>query len=113
MLHCAYEGCLEARRVVQHLENSALFDFSPFRKSCQLVYVDGAHSMAYVSNDTGAAFDIVSDPGVIVWDDYQRRVPDVRRFLHTLADRRLVRLPGSRRVGWFSPQALHRSALNQ
>jgi len=40
----AYEDRPEGNRVVQHLCDSATFDYRPFHKSCELVYVDGAHS---------------------------------------------------------------------
>jgi hypothetical protein len=98
----AYEGRPEGRRVVQHFSDSATFDYTPFRNSCELVYVDGAHSFDYVRNDTVAAFEMVSDRGAIVWDDYWRRMPDVVAFLHSLDRGPLFRLPGSRLVTWFA-----------
>jgi hypothetical protein len=102
----AYEGRSEGARVVQHLGDSATFDYAPFRNSFDLVYVDGAHSLDYVSNDTSAAFEIVSDAGAIVWDDYWRRLPEVAAFLHSLDRAPLFRLPGSRLVVWFAESVL-------
>jgi Methyltransferase domain len=104
----AYEGCEEADRIVQHLGDSAEFDFSRFHNQCDLVYIDGAHSYEYVKNDTEAAFRMVRDGGVIVWDDYWRRVSDVPRYLHTLKYENLFRLPESRLVTWFSEGAMQR-----
>lgn len=111
-----YAGYAEASRITQHLGDSAEFDFSPFYAGCQLVYVDGAHSLEYVKNDTQAAFAMVSDPGIVVWDDYWRRVPDVPGYLHQLRKPNLYRLPNSRLVVWFSDGALamlrHRMKAN-
>lgn len=98
----AYEGTPEEKRIVQHLGDSAQFDFSPFRGACDLVYVDGAHSFEYVKSDTEAAFEMVRAKGAIVWDDYWRRVPDVPRYLHTLTGLRPVRLPETRLVMWLN-----------
>ncbi len=97
----------EAERIVSHYGDSAAFDFSPFRRRCDLVYVDGSHSAEYVANDTRAAFDIVSRAGAIVWDDYWRQIPEVAAFLHGLQQQApLYRLPGSRLVVWLSDGAL-------
>jgi hypothetical protein len=102
----AYEGRPEGKRVVQHFSDSATFDYAPFRDSCDLVYVDGAHSLEYVRNDSEAAFEMVGDRGAIIWDDYWRRLPDVATFLHSLDRGPLFRLPGSRLVAWFAEPAL-------
>lgn len=98
----AYEGQPEGDRIVQHLGDSATFDFSPYFGTCQLVYIDGAHSYEYVANDTRIAIKLLSSNGTIVWDDYWRRVPDVARFLHASKIQGLYRLPDSRLVCWPS-----------
>jgi hypothetical protein len=104
----AYEGRPEGERVIQHFCDSATFDYARFRGSCELVYVDGAHSSEYVRNDTAAAFEMVSDRGAIVWDDYWRRLPEVVAFLNSLDRTPLFRLPGSRLVAWFPESVLRR-----
>jgi predicted O-methyltransferase YrrM len=100
-----YEGQPAAERIVQHLSDSAAFDYSDFTGRCDLVYVDGAHSAEYLRNDSAAAFEIVAESGIVVWDDYWRRVPTVPEFLDALDLRTLYRLPGSRLVVWMSPDA--------
>lgn len=100
----AYEGTPEESRVVQHYGDSASFDFAALAGKCDLVYVDGAHSPAYIRNDTARAFELVGSSGAVIWDDYWRRLPHVAEFLDSLA-RPLVRLPGSRLVAWFAPDA--------
>jgi hypothetical protein len=69
------------------------------------VYIDGAHSRDYITNDTNVAFELVSDGGVVVWDDYHRFAPDVTAYLNERSDLRLARMPDSRLVVWLSPQA--------
>ena len=55
--------------VQQHFGDSATFDFSPFEGSCDLVFVDGAHTADYVEIDTRTALRLVRPGGTIVWDD--------------------------------------------
>lgn len=98
----AFTGLPEELRILQHLGDSATFDFSEFHRRCDLVYVDGAHSLEYVSTDTETAFQLVSNRGIIVWDDYWRNVPDVARFLDSLSANHLYRIPDTRLVVWMS-----------
>jgi predicted O-methyltransferase YrrM len=104
----AYEGTAEKGRIFQELGDSAEFDFAPFFGRCDLVYVDGAHSLDYVRNDSDAAFKIASHRGVVVWDDYWRRMPDVAAYLHSTRRSNVFRLPESRLVVWFSDVAMRR-----
>jgi len=57
---------------VTHIhENSALLDYSPFKKKCDLIFIDGNHSYEYVTTDTRNAFSLLrDDDSVIVWHDY-------------------------------------------
>lgn len=100
-----YMGTPEQERIVQHLDDSAQFDFGPFESACDVVYIDGAHSWSYVMNDSEAAFRMVRSRGVVVWDDYQRLLPDVPLYLDLLAERGVVRLPRSRLVVSFGDDA--------
>lgn len=103
-----FDGTPEASRIVQHLCDSATFDFAEMRGRCQLVYVDGAHSREYVANDTAAAYMLASDTAVIVWDDYWRAVPDVPAYLDAHRRAGMFRIPGTRLVAWFSDGVLRR-----
>jgi predicted O-methyltransferase YrrM len=104
----AYEALpLGGSRVVQHSGDSATFDFTPWRGSIDLVYVDGAHSHEYVRADTQSAFELVRESGAIVWDDYWRRIPGVSAALHEQTAP-LFRVPGTRLVVCFAPAALRR-----
>lgn len=101
----AYHCYPESERIVQHLGDSASFDFGPLARTIDLVYVDGAHSYEYVRNDTRVAFELVTERGAVVWDDYWRLVPDVPRFLHEIANRGLSRIPGTRLAVWLTERA--------
>lgn len=92
----AYEVLPHFGTVIQLMGDSALFDFSPWRGRCDLVYIDGAHTEEYVRSDTRNALDILSERGVIVWDDYGRRIEGVKSVLHSTANLSLYRVPGTR-----------------
>jgi predicted O-methyltransferase YrrM len=57
-------------KIHQLLGDSAAFDYTPYRDSCSLVFVDGSHAYDYAMADTEAAMKIVKKGGVIVWHDY-------------------------------------------
>lgn len=104
----AYEVLpLATGQVVQHWGDSATFDFAPWRRSIDLVYVDGAHSRQYVRADSATALDLVRDSGAVVWDDYWRRIEGVQAILDELRIP-LFRVPETRLVVHFAPAALRR-----
>jgi hypothetical protein len=49
-----------------------------------LVYIDASHSYSAVRSDTQAAFSMLSDLGMIVWDDYTY-FPGVYAYLNEIA----------------------------
>ena len=57
-------------KIHQLLGDSATFDYSPFKNSCSLVFVDGSHQYDYVMSDSRAAMDMAMVGGVVVWHDY-------------------------------------------
>jgi predicted O-methyltransferase YrrM len=100
-----YAGRREADRVVQLLGDSATFDFTRYHGSCGLVFIDGAHSSAYVKRDTETAFRLVTQRSAIIWDDYWRMAPAVVEYLDSRKDLNLCRLAGTRLVIWLSDDA--------
>jgi predicted O-methyltransferase YrrM len=60
----------EASRITRLVGDSAAFDFSPYRGTMDLIYIDASHSFSYVKSDTEAALAMLSPTGTIVWDDY-------------------------------------------
>lgn len=65
--------------VRQHFGDSRTFDFSPWKSSIDLVLIDAGHFYEDVRADTEAALEMLSDDGIIVWDDYTSRWPGVVR----------------------------------
>ena len=60
----------ENYKIKQLWGDSALFDFSEFYNTCDLVFIDGAHSAEYVQNDTEQAFKLLKKSGgFIIWHD--------------------------------------------
>lgn len=57
-------------RIHQLLGDSGTFDYTPYRKTCSLVFVDGSHAYDYAMSDTRAAMQLVNRKGMIVWHDY-------------------------------------------
>jgi hypothetical protein len=90
----------QAENVIQHWEDSATFDFSPWTGLCDLIYIDGAHSGEYVRSDTENALRLLNSAGAIVWDDYWRRSPGTTDALHHYLGEglELRRIPGTRLV---------------
>lgn len=65
-----FHGTPEATRITQLYGDSATFDYSPYRRAIDLVYIDASHSYSYVKSDTEAALEMLSQRGTIIWDDY-------------------------------------------
>ena len=57
-------------KIHQLLGDSAAFDFSPYKDSCSLVFVDGSHHYDYVMSDSKAAMDMATVGGIVIWHDY-------------------------------------------
>lgn len=72
----------ELRSKVTFLEaDSALFDTKPYENSMDLVFVDGAHSIEYVSNDTAKGLSLLRPGGCIAWHDCAPNHREVVAFL--------------------------------
>jgi Methyltransferase domain len=80
----AYRGTPEESRITTLLGDSATFDFSPYRGQMDVVYIDGAHTHAYVENDTKKALEMLAPGGIIAWDDYPA-IPGVYGYLNDVA----------------------------
>lgn len=95
-----YPAAIE--RIHQLLGDSATFDYSPYKDSCSLVFVDGSHSYDYVMSDTRVAMDMVERGGVVVWHDYGIW-EDVTKALDELEKRKgyeLRNISGTSLVYW-------------
>jgi predicted O-methyltransferase YrrM len=80
----AFAGTEEEDRITTLQGDSATFDYTPYAGRMDFVFVDGAHSYAYVRNDTERALALLAPGGTIAWDDYPA-MPGVYRYLNELA----------------------------
>ena len=67
-----------------HLTNSQYFNFEPFYKTQDFIFIDGGHDYETVKSDSENAFRIIKADGVIVWDDYSNEQPGVYKYLNEL-----------------------------
>jgi hypothetical protein len=58
------------KKISQHLGDSGTFDFSEYKNSCSLVFVDASHSYENVLFDSETALQISIQGGIILWHDY-------------------------------------------
>jgi predicted O-methyltransferase YrrM len=92
-------------KIRQWLGDSATFDYSPYRGSCSLVFVDGSHDYDYVMSDSRAAMDMARRGGIVLWHDYGIW-EDVTRALEELAQREghaLRHIAGTSLAYWKKP----------
>jgi predicted O-methyltransferase YrrM len=61
--------------------DSAIFDETPYREQIDFVFVDGAHNMDYVRNDSEKGWRMLRPGGIMVWHDFVPADPDVVRYL--------------------------------
>lgn len=65
-----FQGVPEQAKIVQLEGDSASFDFSPYARMMDFVFVDGSHSYDYVRSDSLTALDLGAHGAMIVWHDY-------------------------------------------
>lgn len=62
-----------ARKIGQLSGNSLDFDFSPYYKQVDMIFIDGNHDYEYVKSDSIQALKMLSEDGscgTIIWHDY-------------------------------------------
>ena len=72
-------------QIRQLFGDSRAFDFTPYRRSVDLVLVDGCHVFEGVLADSRNAFDLLSESGIILWHDFAN-LRDVTRAVKRLAN---------------------------
>ena len=68
-------------RIHQLFSNSFSFDTTPYRKSMDLVFIDGDHSYDAVKNDTQKALELLRPGGILLWHDFAGKCPGVVRWV--------------------------------
>lgn len=71
--------------IIAHRCNTKSFDFAPFERKVDFVYIDASHEYHDVLHDSNAALRMVRPGGIVVWDDYQATIPGVVRALRELS----------------------------
>ncbi|MBJ7450046.1 MAG: class I SAM-dependent methyltransferase [Parachlamydiales bacterium] len=76
-----------SKKVIQHLGDSANYDFKTFVKNKPLdfAFIDGGHSYECVKNDTEKVLAILNQSGVILWHDFNPTYQGVYRYLNELS----------------------------
>ena len=98
-------------KIRQLFGRSDTFDFSPYKGTIELVYIDANHSCDAVLRDSEIAFELVSPDGIIVWDDYRwlpehSAVVGVTNALHQLSTSHDIRQLANTRLAVLLPGSL-------
>jgi len=97
-----------ADRYTQILCDSRVLDASRHAASVELAFIDGAHTVEYVRNDTEKVAAMMAERGLVFWHDYGGvgRFRDLTTFLEMLARRiDVYRVPGTT-LAWTPGQQL-------
>jgi len=76
-------------RYTQLLADSMTFDPKPHAGTVDLGFIDGAHALPYVENDTRKMAAMMTDRGLVFWHDYggKGRFRELTQYLDALARR--------------------------
>ena len=94
-----------SNKIIQHLSDSARFDYSGFTNKVDMFFVDGAHSYEYVEADTKNAFNTIKDNGIILWHDYSN-ISDVADYLNELSKSKTIYRINNTSLAIYSPKLL-------
>lgn len=111
-LHLASQSSLDfagtsvAGKISTLVGNSTTFDFSAWRNSVDLSFIDGGHDFATVKSDTENAFGMASveRPSCILWHDYRSwEYPALTCYLDDLAkEQKIFHVEDTTLCAWFN-----------
>ena len=111
-LHLASRSSLEftgssaSGKIKPLIGNSTSFDFSAWRRSIDLTFIDGGHDRTTVRSDTENAFEMAAPerPSCVLWHDYQNReYPELTSYLDELAkEREIFHVEDTTLCAWFN-----------
>jgi predicted O-methyltransferase YrrM len=87
----AYRNRPESGRITQVIFDPGTFDYTTLGEF-QFIFLDGLHTYDGVLHDTLKALALISDGGIIIWDDYQPSEPGVVHLIDRINNRRHVDL---------------------
>ena len=72
------------KKIHQIFADTKSFDASTLSEKLDFIFIDGAKTYSYIQNDTQKAFKMIKANGIIIWRNYDKKSPDVVRFLNEL-----------------------------
>jgi len=78
-------GTPEENRITQLLGDSATFNYGPYIKNMDAIFIDGCHDYVYVRNDTQKSLELVREGGLLIWHDYLTYA-SVTKYLDDLSE---------------------------
>ena len=85
----AFSGTPFESHIVQHLGDTATYDYNSIKDEVSFFLIDGSHTYEYAKSDTLHAFDLARGNSTFVWHDCDEIHPGVTRWLGELVDRGL------------------------
>jgi hypothetical protein len=80
-LGAAFAQKPEAARIVQHLGDTAAYDFSVITDPITFFFVDGSHTRDYARSDTLRCMEMAKSPSVMLWHDVNPSHSDVVQWM--------------------------------
>lgn len=101
-----------ADRVKQLHCDSMQFDPTPYRGSIELGFIDGAHALPFVRNDTEKMAVMMADRGVVFWHDYggKGRFRPLADYLEGLSRQIPLYRVGGTTLAWAPASSLRQLA---
>jgi hypothetical protein len=101
-----FVGTVVADKIATLTGNSTTFDFSAWKNSIDLAFIDGGHDYATVKSDTENALKIAASerPSCILWHDYHNSdYPALTRYLDELSkEREIFHIEDTMLCAWFN-----------
>ena len=82
----AFRGSAVEGRIVQHLGDTAAYDYTVIKDELSFFLIDGSHTYEYAKSDTMRAFALAKGESTLVWHDCDEVHPGVTRWLGELLD---------------------------
>ncbi|MCP4632241.1 MAG: class I SAM-dependent methyltransferase [candidate division Zixibacteria bacterium] len=80
-----FKGTEYEDKIIQLLGDSTTFDYSPYHKNIDLIFIDASHEYDYVLNDSDKALMLIKDSaGIILWHDYDTTWTGLTKALNEL-----------------------------
>jgi hypothetical protein len=92
--------------------DSMKFDPTPYQGSIELGFIDGAHALPYVQNDTIKMASMMASRGLVFWHDYggKGRFRPLADYLETLSREVPIYRVAGTTLAWAPASSLHQLA---